>query len=242
MYFSFVFYRAKAWLDRIKNVKKAAVEFCLAIDSFEHEKKIATLKNKIDSAEIEWDKLRSSSESIADFNKVRVKNLEDLDNKHSVYRIDFKYPENDIYISVSEQEKSLKKLLNQLTKEITDKTPNDQKLNSQVAVVRVLQREVEETTSSIEMIQISISEVDSKLQVLKHDHNQYQQLKRLKNVGSDIKTNINTQQCPICENDLYDTLGNRTVKRETMTLEENIEFLKNQLDFFNSIKKKTNVP
>jgi len=222
----------------IKNVKKAAAEFCLAIDSFEHEKKIAKLKNKIDEAEVEWDKLRATAESIADFNKVRISNLVDLDKNQSVYRVDFKYLENDVYISVREQEKSLNRLLDHLTKEITSKAPDDQKLTSQIAVVNVLRREIEETTNSIEMIYISISEVDSKLQVLKHDHNQYQQLKRLKNVGGDISTNIDTQKCPICENELYDTLGNRTVKRKTMTLEENIEFLKNQLDFFNSIKKK----
>ena len=223
----------------IKNLKKSAAEFCLAIDSFEHEKKVAILKNQIESSEVEWDKLRSSAEGIADFNFVRISKLADLDIKKSVYIINFSYLENDVYISISEQEKSLNKLIEKLSNEIADKAPDDEEISAQLAVMRVLRREAEETSNSIETIMLSLSEVDNKLSTLKHDYNQYQQLKRLKNVGSDISADIDTRKCPICESDLYDTLGDRTVKRKPMTLEENIEFLKNQLDFFGSIKKKS---
>lgn len=223
----------------IKNLKKSAVEFCLAIDSFEHEKKIAKLKNMIESSEADWDKLRSFAESIANFNAVRVNKIADLDNKSSVCLVKFSYLENDVAISVEEQERSLNRFIEKLSKEISGKTLDDEKLNSQVAVMRVLRREVEETSNLVEMKMLSISEVDSKILTLKHDYDQYRQLNRLKKVGSDISINTDTRKCPICENDLYDTLGNSTVKREPMSLDENIQFLKNQLDFFSSIKKKS---
>jgi len=223
----------------IKNLKKAAAEFCLAIDSFEHEKKIALLKNKIESAEIEWDKLRSSIEGVADYNVVRVKNLPDLDSKITTYNVSFSYMENDVFIDVAEQERSLNRLIEGLSENIASKTPNNESLSSQFALMRVLRREIEDKSSTIEMILMSISEVDNKLSTLKHDYDQYQQLRRLKSVGSEIGPDIATQKCPICESELYDTLGNSTVKREPMTLEENIEFLKNQLDFFGSIRKKS---
>ena len=135
--------------------------------------------------------------------------------------------------------KSLNRFIEKLSKEIAGNTLDDEELNSQLAVMRDLRRHAEETSNSVEMIMLSISEVDSKLLTLKNDYDQYRQLKRLKKVGSDISSDIDTRKCPICENDLYDTLGNSTVKREPMTLEENIEFLKNQLDFFSSIKKKS---
>lgn len=105
----------------IKNLKKSAAEFCLAIDSFEHEKKITILKNKITSAEIEWDKLRSTAESIADFNSVMVNKISELDIKEHIYRIDFNYPENDVYISIGEQLKSLNALVDKLSKDIVEK-------------------------------------------------------------------------------------------------------------------------
>lgn len=221
----------------IKNLKKSAAEFCLAIDSFEYEKKIALLKNKIESAEAEWDKFRSSAEGVADFNAVRINKLPDFSKKKSVCHVDFSYLENDVYITVGEQEKSLLKLVEKLSKDIAEKTPQNEELNTQLAVIRVLRREAEKISDSFETTMISISEVDSKLSTLKRDYEQYQQLRRLKSVGSDISSDMDTQKCPICESDLYDTLGNRTVVREPMTLEENIEFLKNQIDFFSSIKK-----
>ena len=51
-----------------------------------------------------------------------------------------------------------------------------------------------------------------------------------------MKADLETKTCPICESDLYDTLGNRSVKREPMTLDENIEFLKSQTDFYVNVK------
>uniref|UniRef100_UPI000B352B57 hypothetical protein n=1 Tax=Crenothrix polyspora TaxID=360316 RepID=UPI000B352B57 len=222
----------------IKGVKKSAIEFCLAIDSFEYEQKVAKLKKMIESAEVEWVNLRSLAENIADFNAVRVNKLRELDSNNPEYQIKFSYLEGDGFISVEEQEKALNKFLEKLLKEIVDKTPDGEKLNAQLAVMRGLRRNVEETSNSVEITRLSISDVEAKISTLKHDYEQYQQLNKLKKVGSDISADINTQKCPICESNLYDTLGNRTVRREPMTLEENIEFLKNQLDFFNAIKNR----
>ena len=112
-------------------------------------------------------------------------------------------------------------------------------LNSKLAAIRVLRRQAEECSRSIEVTMLSISDAESKLATLKHDHDQYQQLKRLRSVGSDISNNLDTEKCPICESDLYDTLGNTSTKRRPMSLNENIAFLKNQLDFFTSIRGKS---
>jgi len=223
----------------IQGVKKSATEFCLAIDRFEYEKRIALSKKKIELASTEWEKIRVTSEGIADFNTVRVNILKDLSIKEDTYPLDFRYLENDISLSVSEQIKSLEKRIDYLSKEIVVRTPGNEEVNSQLARIRVLQRKEEKTSNSIESMMLSLTEVSNKLSTLRHDYDQYQQLRRLKNVGSNISQDLNTQKCPICENDLYDTLGNSSVKRKPMSLAENIDFLKNQLDFFNSIKKKT---
>ena len=108
----------------------------------------------------------------------------------------------------------------------------------QLAILRALRRELEESSESVEMTMIAVSDTENKISTLKHDLDQYQQLRRLKNVGSNIEADLDTRKCPICESDLYDTLGNRTVKREPMTLEENIDFLKSQIDFFVSVRNK----
>jgi len=223
----------------IKGVKKAAAEFCLGIDSFEHEKKMALLKSRLESADAEWEKLRSSAEGVADFNSVRVKKLPDFDIKKGVPKIEFSYLENDVFVSVEAQERALDKVGERLTKEIERKTPDNEELNAQHSVLRVLYREAERNAGAVELALLSLSEVENKLSTLNHDYDQYQQLRRLKKVGSEIGADLETRKCPICESDLYDTLGNSSVKRAPMTLEENIEFIKNQLDFYTAIKAKT---
>ncbi len=224
----------------IKGVKKAATEFCLGIDSFEYEKKLALLKGKVDSAEAEWDKLRSSAEGVADFNSVRINKLADFDVKKGVPRIEFYYLEGDALISVDAQEKALHRLTKRVSSKIEKSTPDNEELNAQYSVLRTLHRKCEENAGAIELALLSLEEVAKKLSTLNHDYDQYQQLRRLKNVGSQINADLETRKCPICESELYDTLGNSSVKREPMTLEGNMEFIKNQIDFYTGIEKKTN--
>ncbi|MCY1212670.1 hypothetical protein D9M68_282220 [compost metagenome] len=223
----------------IRNVKKNAAEFCLGFDSFEQEKKIFLLKAKVDAAEIEWDKTRSSADSIADFNTVRVNKLPEIEKTKGKAHVNFSYLENGIFISLHDQESSLKKLIASLNKEITEKQPNSEQIEAQNSIIRTLQRESERTSRSIENSLLSMSENDKKISTLKHDLDQYQQLRRLKSVGSDIEKYLDASKCPICDTAMHDTLGSSSTQRNPMTLEENIEFLKNQIDFFNSIKNKT---
>jgi len=223
----------------IQNVKKSASEFCLGIDSFEQNRKISRLKNKIEVAKDEWDELRISSEGIADYNSVKLNKLGGIEKNDAYILIEFTYLENDVYISVANQEKALKKLIDKLSSDISGSTVDNEKIISQLGRIRVLSREFEETSNFVESTLLSVSEIENKLNTLRHDLDQYQQLRRLKAVGGDIDTEFEIDKCPICESDLFDTLGNSSVKRQPMTLQENIEFLKNQIEFFGSIKNRS---
>ncbi|MCP4976793.1 MAG: AAA family ATPase [Maribacter sp.] len=220
----------------IKNVKKSAVEFCLGIDSFEHDKKVTRLKNSIDALEKDWEQLKNSAEGIADFNSVILNRIPDIKNYKDSYDIEFQYQGGDTTYSVSERRRTLKKQIEQLSKDISNATPDDENLSNQQAVLRRLRREAEKKSSETEIAMLSLTDVENKLSILKNELDRYQQLRRLKIVGSSISADLETKTCPICESELYDTLGNRTVKREPMTLEENIEFLKSQTDFYVNIK------
>ena len=222
----------------IKNVKKSAIEFCLGIDSFEHEEKISYHKNKVDTSETEWEKLCSSAEGVADFNSVLLTKIPSLKEFKDTFDINFLFQEGDTRLTVAEKERTLKNYLDSLSTSVSVKTPHSQKLESHLALLRRLRREREDNSKATEIGMLSLSEVDKKLSVLKHDLDQYQQLRRLKAVGSTIDVDLDTRTCPICESDLYDSLGNRSAKREPMTLEENIEFLKNQVDFYKNIRVK----
>lgn len=220
----------------IRNVKKAALEFCLGIDSFEHEQKIAQYQKKVEAAEDEWAKLCASAEGIADFNSVSMTPIPPVNEYKDTFDINFMYHEGATKISVTEKENSLSKYIDSIAGNVAATKPDTEKLDTQLAILRRLRRESEEKSKSKEIIMLALSEADEKLSALHHDLDQYQQLRRLKAVGSDIDADLGTEKCPICESDLYDTLGNRSVKREPMTLEENIVFLKNQIDFYKNIR------
>ncbi|WP_295877832.1 hypothetical protein [uncultured Zhongshania sp.] len=220
----------------IKNVKKSAIEFCLGIDSFEYEKKLTRFKNSIESSENEWQQLANAAEGIADFNYVILNRIPSIKDYKDAYDIEFMYQVGDTNYSIAEKQRSLKSQIDKLSQDIEAARPDTAKLNSQQAILRKLRRESEKNASEIEMVTLSISDVDGKITSLKNELDKYQQLRRLKMVGSSIEADLETETCPICESDLYDTLGSRNVKREPMTLEENIEFLKNQTDFYVNIK------
>ncbi|MGY8812674.1 MAG: AAA family ATPase [Pseudomonadales bacterium] len=223
----------------IRNVKKNAAEFCLGFDSFEQEKKVYLLKAKVDAAEVEWNNIRSSAYSIADFNSVRVSRVLDIEKAKETRYINFSYLENDIFISLQNQAVALKKLIGRLNEEADERQPNGEQIEAQNSIIRKLQRETENTSRGIENALLSLSETDKKISKLKHDLNQYQQLKRLKSVGGSSSISLDISKCPVCDSAMYDTLGGSSTQRSPMTLEENTEFLKNQVDFFISIKNKT---
>lgn len=222
----------------IKNVKRVAAEFCLDIDSFEFEKKVVSYKNKIEAAESDWDKLITAAKITSEFNSVELSIIPEIENFLGDNCVEFYYPEGDAKISVSEKERSIKALLERLERDVRAVTPDVGMLEEQNAILRKLRRDDEDLSGKLELTMLSIAESENKLTTLKNDLDQYQQLRRLKKVGGDIGLDLDTDKCPICEGDLYDTLGVRNTKRQPMTLEENIDFLKSQIEFFEAVRNR----
>lgn len=219
----------------IRNVKRLAAEFCLDIDSFDFERKVISYKNRIDEAKLEWSKLISAAQAAAEFNTVDLPPLPEIEKENAANNIEFFYLEGEAKITVSEKRRSLVKLLERLQSDEAAAAPHNEKMDQQNAVVRSLQRDYEEISGFHEVAIVSVGETESKLATLKSDLDQYQQLRRLKKVGSDLDLDLEYEKCPICESSLYDTLGSRSVERQPMTLEENIEFLKSQIGFFETV-------
>ena len=221
----------------IKNIKKSALEFCLSIDGFEHERKVTAAQNAVESAEVKWKELRAAAEGIADYNIVRIADTTELGAKEPKLDIEFSYMENGTFIGVEDQLRSLRRLCAESDGKPKPNVGSNEQHERQSSKVRDLRRALEVNSGELELALLSGPDIDGKIETLNHDYNQYRQLQKLKTVGSQFG-DFDTDKCPICEGALYDTLGTRKAQRAPMTLEENIEFLKNQLAFFQSIKAK----
>lgn len=217
----------------IKNVKTSALEYCLGIDNFDYEKKIDHIKNIIKDLELEWDRLISNVVDISDYNNIYSSKLKDLD-KNGYYPVDFYYPEGDSKINIDDLSRSLKKYLKQLDDSLSNTPIDNQSIISQSSLIRTIHRNIDDKIKELELKNVSILDIDKKLLILNNDYSQYSQLKRLKQVGSEFS--IDTNKCPICDNNLYDTLGKIDENQKPMSIEENVIFIKNQIDFFTSIK------
>ncbi len=225
----------------ISNVKKAAIEFCLGIDSFNIDNEISRLSNKISTINDKWDKLNSKVLSVADIKKVKVSEIGELDRERPPYPISFKFLENSVYLSVDERLRSLAVLLSRLSNDIKRNTPDSEKLENQRTLIRSLRNESGELSDKIDNLLLSLADIQNKLSKISNEYDKYNQLKRLKVVGARLGTAIDTKKCPICENELYDTLGAKVSSRQPMTLEENVDFLKKQKDFFESILQRNSL-
>lgn len=227
----------------IKNVKKLSVEFCLGIDSFERQKNIAILKNKVDHFEHEWSNLISQINNIAALSNLKVSPIPDLKkldvelgSLHLYLSVNFLSLQNDNYITIKDYKKSLSRYLNELSSSVDIDKISDNNLTSQLTLVGKLKRQIDNITTSIDSLVFTISDIENKLLSINKDYDKYLQLRKLKKVGSTLDQNIEYENCPTCEREFCDSLGSPTVTREPMTLNENIEFLKNQIDFYTSIK------
>lgn len=222
----------------LKNVKRSAIQFCLGIDGFELEKKINSLRTEISTALTDWENLRTKAKDIADFSSIRVTRISDINEKDGNFSVQFLFPESNNFTTVHSRKIALRRDSDKLSNTPAKELLNDKTLQNCSATIRATRREIEETNESIELVVISVKETEQKIETLKRDYNQYQQLRRLRDVGSDVSADLDTSVCPICDTELLDTLGNNTAKRTPMSLDENIHFLKNQLDFYKSIKKR----
>lgn len=224
----------------IQNVKKSAIEFCLGIDRFEQEKKISSLKKTISDCEEEWDALRVFGQNIADINNLFLPRLGDFKGEDFVFKFTYFVKENDREFDLISKQKGITERLKELDTFEKERATDDanEKLILKNYVVNDLRREIEALSNSYETLSITKQDIQRKLTQLRRDYDQYQQLKRLRNVGSDISDDLNFDKCPVCEHDLFDTLSSNTLKTRPMSLDENISFLKNQIDFYSSILKK----
>ena len=219
---------------QIKNTKKVAAEFCLDINSFEKDRKIAQLKSAIENSVYEWDKIRSATEAIADYHAVSVNSLADISAEDNLHFIRFLYQENNTKLSVDKKIVSIKKIINDLELDVASKTPTNEEVDIALSMIRKINDDIEDIDKRNEFTLFSLRDATKKVASIKRDYSKYQQLKRLRAVGGDVESLVSTELCPVCDSAMYDTLGKASSVSQPMSLDENIAFLKNQLDFYKS--------
>ncbi|WP_288636038.1 AAA family ATPase [Pseudoalteromonas sp. UBA6610] len=221
----------------IKGVKKAAIEFCLGVESYSKKNRLAELNAFISDVEKNWDKIISSAASLAEFGGLRLQLGCTLDKESFFPLISFQVPHQDKSTELEPYINGLKSTLADILNSIK-KWPHYNEVSELTATKRSLIREADQFAQRQEALLISIQKNEEKISSITIELDRYKQLKRLHDVGSDNSFEIVVTSCPVCESDMYDSLAKVSVDSKPLSVEQNIEFLKNQLDFYSGIKKR----
>jgi predicted ATPase len=221
----------------IKSVKKAAIEFCLGVENYGRKNRLGELTSILADIRAEWEQIISSATSLAEFSSLKLQIGSTLEQENFYPLISFQVPRNDKYTDISPYIDGLSVTLSEILSSI--KTwPFYNEVSELTAKKRALLRDADELIRKQEGLLISIHKAEGKVSNLDLELDRYKQLKRLHDVGSDIHFEVEVTSCPICDTDMYDSLAKVPVKAKPLSVEQNIEFLKNQVDFYFGIKKR----
>lgn len=223
----------------IKGVKKAALEFCLGVESYNKKNRIAELTAaKVDIRQ-NWEKIISSAASLAEFGGLKLQLGCTLEKDCFFPLVSFQVPNQDTYTDIEPYVMGLKSTFSDILKSIRT-WPFYNEISDLSARKRSLLRDFEEQKNKQEGLLISISRAEIKISNLEKELDSYKQLKRLHDVGSEVGFQTELTSCPICESELYDSLSKVSTNKKPLSVEQNIDFLKNQIDFYNGIRNRHN--
>lgn len=218
----------------IKNVKKTALEYLLGISNFERENKINSLKKSIENIEEQWKFIENNIELLSQNSNISYKTLNKIGNQ--TFPIDFYYSKGEANISLHIAKVELIRELSTIL--ICDDEELNQKITYQKDYINQLLNDLNDLEINKNQLQIILADSSKKSDVLFNDLEKYKQLDLLTKLGSEHNINIDLENCPICSNKLADNLhtSHNLSKVNPMTLEENILFLKEQVDFMKNMK------
>lgn len=218
---------------KVKDAKKSAIQYCLGVEDFSTRNKVALLKQQLENIENSWEEVKARATSLAEFASVRVDFQSNIDS-------DLVFPLVEFSLRNSDKKSPIQSVLTglQVNLESINESIKTWPLYDQLAELLSKRREIMNKLSDIdqreESLAASLASNDSKAGRIKDELTRYKQLKRLSDVGAKLKLPFETKECPICGTDMLDTLSERT--DNLLSLEDNIKYLKNQLEFYLNIK------
>lgn len=117
------------------------------------------------------------------------------------------------------------------TGRITEQLKTAQRdLSSLEVLAASVAREIETEVAQIEAL-------DTRVHALSIDLQNYQDVRRLRQIGASVSLKVANGRCPTCDQDIEDALIPQIGSTVTMTLEENINFIDGQIKAFASMRK-----
>lgn len=234
---------------RIKNVAKTVTEYILNLDVNRNQKIRKDIEKRKDEVKAKWLRIYDTLQVYASeaggilngFSKTPVSSLEQITNARIFFI------ENNRHISLSDWIFEARNKINSL-KEYFTTTNNGLNETSES-----LKEELKELESSLFFIEASnneaLNEYNSekankdvlieRLESFEEDLIKNQDALKLKRYGANIKSIIAEGFCPTCHQEIEDSLLEQPKSQVPMSIENNIQFIKQQKEVVSSLLKRT---
>jgi hypothetical protein len=228
---------------QIRDVEKKAIEFLLNLDACSRD--VQRQKLEQEEAEIRkiWNLQRQEFELLANSCGGTIRNL-------PTSPVSKWPPEVAPFIEIYREEKpvALKEALEHnvaTLKRLNEEeiptvqqavSQTEQELNSAYQRLTELELLGQEITDDIELETTERSALDARLSALSEDLKKNQDVVRLRGYGATGHLHLATGECPTCRQTITDALLDQREQETIMTIDENIEYIKNQIHTFESLQ------
>ncbi|WP_139727928.1 AAA family ATPase [Aeromonas sobria] len=220
----------------IKNLKKSALDFTLGLEDYDKQNKVAELTLISKSLINDWDLNQTAATALAEFVHAHIKvNSKINDEASSIdsfeYFVEGINSQSEIKSLISALKINLSSIKNGITT-----WPLSKELDDKIIALQQINRKLSAHKQMEESERISLSKLEIKISKIKKELDSYRQLKRLQDVGSQKKVDVKFEKCPICNSAMHEALCDSNQDIQPLTIEQNVDYLKNQLEFYLGIK------
>ncbi|WP_322002273.1 hypothetical protein [Marinobacter alexandrii] len=227
---------------QIRDLSQRVIEFNLGLDILDLKQKRQFLLNEKSDIERKWAFQLDNLKNVASNLRGAVSNRlpESISKKTIIDSISYIYlvDENNVKKTIEEKKDELEKKLsdikeselieNALPKDViknleSDLEKSNRDLRQASSAYELLREALSHSRSYIESIETRISRIDENLR-------KYNDINKLKKVGSTLELFISDQQCPTCLSPIEDSLISffETKKHKVLSVDENTKYLKKQ--------------
>lgn len=220
----------------IKNLKKSALDFILGLEDYDKQNKVAELTLISKSLINDWDLNQTAATALAEFVHAHIKvNAKISDEASSIDAFEYFVEEINSQSEINSLISALKINLSSI-KDGIKTWPLSKELDDKITALQQINRKLSAHKQMEESERISLSKLEVKISKIKKELDSYRQLKRLQDVGSQKQVDVKFEKCPICNSSMHDALCDSNQDIQPLTIEQNVDYLKNQLDFYLGIK------
>lgn len=229
---------------KIREAKKRSIEFLLALETNAIIKKKHFIKNSIDDLSFSWKSCKKNVSLAAARITGEVTGIPDApEASFDPYKIDIAVKNNDKWRSIqflkSETEAELDLFLKDLHRQ-NDSQIKESKVLEEIEVRKSSIRSLTYRANSIEedasYVAQQIQSVTVRIDRLKEDRRKYEDLKKIGQLDVLKDSSLGAQICPTCSQGVSDNLVDLKASSSIMSLDESLNYIKEQAKLVESIK------